>query len=189
MEPEAAPSQAAPLHDHVDTPRDVTGPQLAPPLEWGPGMGRWVDSWTLDPEEEGRRWLGPTRSCLWEHPGGPFAEAETGILLELRYARAHGPGMAGPGKWTGWGQAAKVTPDGQAYVLAGLANQQDPRGWPRRFPSPSGASRLCGRGRRSPWGPGAHGTIPVGRTHNVAHPRWCWGAQGHYSRTAFPGGP
>ncbi|KAI5934949.1 insulin-like growth factor 2 isoform X2 [Manis javanica] len=47
-------------------------------------MGRWVDSWTLDPEEEGRRWLGPTRSCLWEHPGGPFAEAETGILLELR---------------------------------------------------------------------------------------------------------
>nr|XP_031303795.1 insulin [Camelus dromedarius] len=47
-------------------------PQRAPPLEWRPGLGRRVDGRTLDPEEEGRRWLGCAASCPWGHQGGPI---------------------------------------------------------------------------------------------------------------------
>ncbi|XP_032346049.1 uncharacterized protein LOC106729876 isoform X2 [Camelus ferus] len=47
-------------------------PQRAPPPEWRPGLGRRVDGRTLDPEEEGRRWLGCAASCPWGHQGGPI---------------------------------------------------------------------------------------------------------------------
>lgn len=59
-------------------------------------------------------------NCPWEQPGGPICRGRgRGVLQELRYVSARGPGCAQLGRGAGWwGQGVPESAVSPAWVLA-----------------------------------------------------------------------